>query len=195
MSFPPVIPFHTVFMDIVLRSVISYPTQPINSRVDTSVTITSIFNGVWSSLRDTFSQVKLHRIHVYVMTGVGVEERGYHALNVAPRSEYQITEKTTFSTLMAIPGTKMARVTRTVSGVWFPTEPSEKGWNLTAAKSSLMEFVYMSKDMVSGGTATATYPVEITIDAHVRLRGVSYTKLQDVKATDDLDAEFVLLAT
>lgn len=195
LNFPPVIPFHTVFMDIVLRNVIGYPSQPINSRIDIGISFNSIFDGVWTSLRGVFSQVKLKKVHVYVMSGVGLGERGYHAMNLAPKNEYQINEKTTFQVLTALPGTKMARITQMVTGVWFPTEPADKSWNLVNSQAALVEMTYMSKDIVSSGTASSSYPVEITIDAHVKLRGVNYQRLQIEHANNALDVEFVHLAT
>lgn len=195
LRFPPVIPFHTVFVDMTLRNVITYDKQPINSRIDTILTIDSIFDGPWSTLRDSFSQVRVKHISIYVTSGVGFDERGFHVLNVAPKSEFQVNDKTTFPVLAALPGSKQARITQMLTGVWYPTGPDERSWNLTMAKSGLVDFTYMCRDMVSNGTASATFPLEITIDSHVRLRGVNYHQLQPTAVDDDLDVEFVHLAT
>lgn len=189
------IPFHTVFMDIVLRHVVSNASQPINSRIDEGITIKSLFSGPWSGIAETFSQVKVKRVHLYASAGVGYEERGYHLLNLSPRMEFEVTGTTKFDVLMTLPGTKMNRMTRMVSSVWFPTDPSERMWLKTDSGASLMDYSYMSKGQTSGGTAAANYPLEIVIDAHVRVRGVNYAKLKSTLDGDELDAEFINLAT
>lgn len=195
-EFPPAIPFNACFMDVVLRHVTEYPSQAINSRIDKAIAVSDLFDGVWAGLGTTFSQVRIKKIHLYAQSGVGFSERGYHAINLAPKVEFEITENTKFSTLATLPGTKMARITRLVSGLWYPTGPDERLWTKTDSKAALMDFTYMSDLQKSDGAATATSPLVMTMDAHVRLRGINYSKLKGtLEQGDELDAEFVNLAT
>lgn len=194
-NFPPAIPFHLCFMNVVLRHVLEYSTQPINSRLDSAITIADMFDGPWTELRGVFSEVKVLKVHIYAMSGSSFDERGYHAINLAPMNEFEISEKTTFPMLMSLPGTKADRITRLVSAVWYPTAPNERMWMKTDSNAKLMDWTYMSHAQASGGTAAASYPLEITIDAHVKVRGVSYQRLKARASDGELDAEFVNLAT
>lgn len=195
-QFPPPIPFNMCFMDVVLRHVEEHSSQAINSRIDKDITVAGLFAGVWAGLGTTFSQVRVKKVHIYAQAGVGLNERGYHAINFAPKMEFEINEKTSFSVLATLPGTRMARITRMVSGVWYPTGPNERMWMKTDLTDALFDYTYMSDSQISGGAATATSPLIVTIDAHVRLRGINYSKLKsNVEQGDELDAEFVNLAT
>lgn len=193
--FPPIIPFDRMYMNVVLRQVIQYPDQPINASLEGFVSVRNMFDGVWVKMRDIFSQMWVVKIHVYVMAGVGFEEPGYHLINVAPQDEFKITAKTSFTTLAGLPGTRTSRITRMVSGVWYPTGMDERKWYSIKDDAVLADYVYKSSCQKSGGTASSTYPVDVTIDCHVKLRGVSYTRLQRSVEEDGLDAEFVNLAT
>lgn len=194
LMYPPMIPFNMCFLNVVLRHVINYDKQAINSRIDKAVSMEELFSSPWSHLREVFSQVKVKKIHVYVSALTSYSERGMHAINVAPKSEFNLSDKLTFSLLMSTPGTRAGRLTQLVSGVWFPTGTDERLWFSTTSKASLMDFTYMATGQLSGGTATATYPVEITIDAHVKLRGINYSGLA-IRESMELDSEFVNLAT
>lgn len=193
--FPPIIPFDKVYLNVVLRNVIQNATQPVNSTIEGDITIKSIFDGAWSKLRECFSEVWFLKVHVYVMSGVGFDEPGYHLINVAPKQEYEVTAKTSFAMMASLPGTRTARLTRMVSGVWYPTGMDEKLWFKTDSPVTLTKYLYRSSCQKTGGQATASFPVDITIDCHVKLRGVNYTALARRYEDDGLDAEFVNLAT
>lgn len=193
--FPPVIPFDKVFLNVVLRHVIQNPSQPINSYIMTDISIKSMFDGLWSKLRECFSQVWIVKIHIYAMAGVGFDEPGYHLMNLAPNKEFEVSEKTSFATLASLPGTRTSRITRMVSGVWYPTGMDERVWHKTDSETALMDYIYRSSCQKSSGAASANYPVDITVDYHVKLRGISYTSLQRIDEMVGLDAEFVDLAT
>lgn len=195
-NFPPAIPFNMCFMDVVLRHVSEHKSQPINSRIDVPVAVSKLFEGVWAELGTTFSQVRIKKIHLYAQSGVGYSDRGYHAMNLAPKLEFEITDKTNFQTLATLPGTRMSRITRMISSVWYPTGPDERMWMKTDSNAVLMDYTYMSDAQKSDGAASVTSPLIITMDAHVRLRGINYSKLQNALAIgEELDAEFVNLAT
>lgn len=187
LGFPPVISFNKCFMDITLRHVLSFEKQPINSWQSIPISIASLFDGPWDNLRLCFSEVKVKRIHVYAMSGVSLSERGYHALNVAPKAEFDISEKIKFQTLMSIPGTNADRINRTISGVWYPTSTSERLWFSIASQAALVEAVYMSTAQISSGAVSSNFPLEMTIDAHVRVRGVNY--LQGVARLEARESE------
>lgn len=193
--FPPVIPFDKVFVNVVLRHVIQNAVQPINSSIVGSVSIKDMFDGPWSKLRECFSEVWILKIHVYVMSGVGFDEPGYHLLNVAPKKEFEVTDKTSFATLASLPGTRTSRITRMVSGIWHPTGMDERIWFKTDSVGVLMEYLYRSSCQKSNGTASKSFPVDITIDCHVKLRGVNYTALMRKSEDEGLDADFVNLTT
>lgn len=202
-GYPPPIPFDKCFMDVTLRQSLENSSMAINTRLDKTLTIASLFDGPWISLRSTFSQVKVKKIHIYAIPAVGLDECGWHAINVAPPSEFVISEKTSFSLLTSLPGTKIGRISRLLTSVWYPTSPDEREWVETDSTKNLIDYCYMSNGMQSHGKATATYPIEFIVDAHVRLRGVHKTRLGRHRSDmtmgdandDELDAEFVNLAT
>lgn len=193
--FPPIIPFDKVFVNVVLRHVIQLPDRPINSVTEQDITIKDMFDGPWSKLRECFSQVWIGKIHVYAMTGVGFEEPGYHLINVAPNKEFEISAKTSFAMLASLPGTKTARISRMVSSVWYPTGMDERKWFKTDSTDCLLQYVYQSSCQKTDGKAAGTFPVDFTVDCHVKLRGVNYTSLQRSFEDEGLDAEFVNLST
>lgn len=196
MRFPPVIPFNKCFMDITLRHVMSFDKQPINSWQTLSLTPAMLFNGPWDILRSCFSETKVKRINVYAMAGVGYDERGYHALNVAPKAEFNITSNVKFQTFLSLPGTKADRISRSLHGTWFPTSPAERVWFPIGSVVTFVDMVYISTSQVSSGSASASFPLEITIDAHVRVRGVKYhenaAKFEQQQLGADMD--FVRIA-
>lgn len=194
-SFPPVIPFDKVFLNMVMRQTQQVESQPINSHIEGAISIKGMFDGIWSHLRDCFSQVWIVKVTVYIMAGVGYDEPGYHLINMAPKNEFDITAGTKFVTLASLPGTRTARITRMVSGTWRPTGMDERMWFKTDSNAVLFEYFYKSSCQKSGGTATASYPVEITVDYHVKLRGINYRTLAESNSDDGLDAEFVSLST
>lgn len=171
--FPPVVPFDRVFCNLVLRQTLQYPKLAINSMISGGITVKSMFDGVWSKLRDCFSQVWIVKVTVYAMAGVGFDEPGYHLLNLAPNKEFEITSKTTFPVLASLPGTRTSRIMRMVSGTWHPTGMDERKWLKTDSMTALMDYVYMSSCQTSDGKASAAYPLELTFDCHVKLRGIN----------------------
>lgn len=177
-------------MDIVLRHVVENERLPINGRIDQSITISGLFASPWDTIGTTFSQVRLKRLHIYVQTGVGCEERGYHAINVAPKVEFEVTDKTSFPLLCSLPGTRMARITRMISGVWIPTGPDERMWMKTDSAAALAEYVYLVNGQKGDGTANQTFPVTVTIDAHVQLRRVNYAKLKTGMTAPEVSESF-----
>lgn len=161
-------------MDITLRHVMSFEKQPINSWQTISFSPAMLFNGPWDMLKSCFSEVKVKRISVYALTGVGYNERGYHALNVAPKTEFDFAPSVKFNTFLSLPGTNADRISRTLNGIWYPTSPAERVWFPISGTNTFVDLVYISTSQVSTGSASASFPLEITVDAHVRLRGVKY---------------------
>lgn len=193
--FPPIIPFNRVFLNVVMRQVIQYPKQELNSTITGSVTVKSMFDGMWKKLGECFSQVWITKIHVYAMTGVGFDEPGYHLMNVAPDKEFEVSANTSFATMAGLPGTRTSRITRMVSGIWYPTGMDERLWFKTDSSTVLTDYIYKASCQKAGGTATTSFPLDITIDCHVKLRGINYQSLQRSADEHGLDVEFVNLAT
>lgn len=190
-NLPPVIPFNRCYMDVVLRHVLNFERQPLNSWLEVPISVSSLFDGPWTPLRSCFSQVKIKRVHVYAMTGVGFDERGYHAINLSAAAEYSISNKIAFPLLLSLPGSKADRIHRMLINTWFPTSAAERLWFATDSGMKIADMIYMSNAQVSSGSAVNMYPVEITIDAHVRVRGVNVAKAFVAQHSESPEIDFV----
>lgn len=175
--FPPTISFNRVGMRAILRHVIVNPAQPINSLVSNAVKISDLTNAPWDGLKAVFSQVKVMKVHMYALAGVGTAGNGYHVLNLAPLNEFEHTKSTTFSTLCTLPGSKMDVIGRMITAEWHPTGSDERQWFKIDAKNELMDYVYMTNCQGSKGAAAASFPLELTLDVYIKFRGINYQKL------------------
>lgn len=196
--FPPIIPFDKVIMNVVTRHVYEYSEYPKNSVFNGSLSIKSILNGPWSKLRDCFSQLWILKVHMYAVTGAGLNEPGYHLINLAPSDEFSYTDQTKFSTLASLPGTETSRIATTVSSVWYPTGMDERRWFETDNQLTLMQYIYQTAGQRSKGqgkTEVETFPVTFTFDCHVKLRGVNNAMLKRRVEGDEFGAKFVNLTT
>lgn len=128
-------------------------------------------------MKSVFSQIRVTKAILYVTSGVGANERGFHAVNMAPKDEFEVSAKTSFTSFASLPGTRMSRIGRMISAEWHPTGSSERNWFKVDSAATIFDYCYRSESMDDGGKSTATYPVELVMDFHVKLRGVNYSKL------------------
>lgn len=178
---PPPISFHKMFMNVILRIVVS-AAFPINGSKNGKLSVSDVLSGSWTHLKESFTQIKIKRVDVRAIPDIGTNERGVHVLNVSPLGEFT-GQKSSISIIECLPGSSVGKVIQPLIRSWYPTTPNERLFLDTGGSATLFEYFYKAEGMTSSGTANPTYQMELVFDIHCMLRGVRLA--QSISAHDD----------
>lgn len=178
---PPPISFHKMFMNVILRIVVS-SAFPVNGTKNGKLSVADVLSGPWAHFKESFTQIKFKRVDVRAIPDVGNDERGVHVLNVSPIGEFS-GSKSSISIVECLPGSSVGKVIQPLIRSWYPTTPNERMFLDTKGSVGILEYFYKSEGMTSNGTANPTYQMELVFDVHCMLRGVRLA--QSTSAHDD----------
>lgn len=171
----PVIPFSKHFMDTTVRMTTVQSLLP-NAHAYRSLRINEFLSGNFTRLKSVFSQIRINRIELYLIPAIGLNRRGFHVVHLAPKDEFVYTKDLQFNVAASWPGSKMGRISESLSLTWHPTDSMEKVWFPTAAKTILVDFFYISTGMDELPDEVPEY--QLVFDFHVTLRGISKASLK-----------------
>lgn len=178
---PPPIAFHKMWMNVILRIVVS-AAFPINGSKSGKFTVADVLSSPWSHLKESFTQIKVKRVDVRAIPDVGNDVRGVHVLNVSPLGEFT-GSKSSIAIIECLPGSNVGKIIQPLIRSWYPTTPNERLFLDTNGSATLFEYFYKAEGMTSNGTANPTYQNELVFDVHCMLRGVRLA--QSISTHDD----------
>lgn len=173
----PAIPFDQHFMDTTIRLCTAKSLGP-NARAYQALKIKDILSGPYAKLKGVFSQIRVHRIDMYVTPSAACSERGFHLIHLGPKNGFTYTKVLPFTVASSWPGSKVGRIFESLRSSWYPTGPVEKQWFNTDSTTVLMDYFYISTYQNStDDIALPKYTLQLAVDFHITLRGISKLSL------------------
>lgn len=180
---PPTIRFSRVGLNITLRRVISY-NRLRNTKIIGSLSMVDFLKRPWNGLKKVFSQIRIKKVNIYAVTGTGTVDAGLHVMHLSSADMYPVRQAP-FSVIASFPGSQMSVANQMAAVEWHPTNGSERCWSRLNAKFKLCDYAYVAVATDPSKTEVIkTLPFEMTIDAHVQLRGLHRSKINNKKSGD-----------
>lgn len=86
-----------------------------------------------------FKEAKIHRVETWFLPYASITDPGLYVFNVSDLNENSLD--TDFGKLIGTPGTVVRKINEIGHRVWFPTEPSDREWQVLNQNHTFLTFV------------------------------------------------------
>lgn len=172
-SLPPRLPMSTVNYPRHRIRIVTSLTIPPRSMNVVAYDIKSIINNSnYVVFLNVFREYKIHMVKVWYLSGVSPTTNGTHTLVIGDPEEVSATANDRESDLASFPGSMTRRVTQSLHGSWFPTEPAQRNWNLLSSAHQIFAICYTSSGVVFDSEKITSLNFQMIMDFTISFRGV-----------------------
>lgn len=125
-----------------------------------------------------FREAKIHKVETWYLPYASVTEPGMYVFNVSDFDENTLSKKVGLSNIGA-PGTVVRKMNEVGYRVWYPTEPSDKEWQLISSNHTFLTYVittveqgyYVHGDAKKDTVRNTSLAGKIVVNVHASFRG------------------------
>lgn len=172
-SLPPRLPMNTVNYPRHTIRVSTSLSLPINTLTGDYFDLPSLLvNTRYSDFDQIFKEYKIHWVKVWYISGVAPTTKGTYTMVVGDPDEIQSTLYDTEADLASFPGSMTRRVNENLYGMWFPTEPNQRNWNLCGSNHKILGVIQTSTGVLFASEKINKLTVCCVTEINISFRGV-----------------------